>query len=99
MSALLLDFLAVGAGGAIGACGRYAVGRAVQAAARVPFPVGTLTVNVVGCMLFGALFAGLPDRETHLRLQVFLRTGILFALGLESSPDGLASARTTRPTR
>ena len=29
----------------------------------------------------------------------FLRTGILFALGLESTPDGLASATTTRPTR
>jgi CrcB protein len=72
------DVLVVAAGGAVGASGRYLLGKAVQAAASVPFPVGTLVVNVVGCLAFGALFALLrADSLAAVRWQLFLTTGLL----------------------
>ncbi|WP_276270525.1 fluoride efflux transporter CrcB [Haloarcula litorea] len=46
----------VGTGGAVGAICRYYLGRAVD---REGFPVGTLTVNVVGSFVLGLItFAG-----------------------------------------
>lgn len=46
-------FVAIGA--AIGAPARYLTDRAVQARHRTGFPWGTLTVNVVGSFVLGAL--------------------------------------------
>jgi CrcB protein len=54
------------------------MGKAVQAWAAVPFPVGTLSVNVLGCLLFGLLFTRLqPEGAAAVRLQLFLTTGLL----------------------
>lgn len=48
--------LYVGLGGFIGSVLRYWVGSAVQQFANNPaFPVGTLTVNLVGCLVIGFL--------------------------------------------
>jgi fluoride exporter len=64
-------------GGALGALGRAGVAGAVP---RAPggWPWGTLVVNLVGCLLLGALLAALaarrPDAE---RTQVFLGAGVL----------------------
>ena len=52
----MISFLLVGAGGAVGAMFRYGLVGFVQN--RVPFstfPYGTLTVNLCGCLLIGAL--------------------------------------------
>ena len=72
-----LDVLAVAAGGAFGAGARYLLGRTVQSATRLSFPLGTLCVNVLGCLLFGLLFVVLADRGVHARWQLFLCTGLL----------------------
>ncbi len=46
---------AVAAGGALGALGRLFCAAAIKPLA-AGFPLGTLAVNVIGCLLFGLLF-------------------------------------------
>jgi CrcB protein len=48
-------WLLVAAGGAVGAPARYLTDRLVQARHDSVFPWGTLTVNVVGCLVLGVL--------------------------------------------
>ena len=72
------EVLAVAGGGALGASSRYLLGKAIQAWAALPFPVGTLAVNVLGCLFFGYLFTRLqPEGVGAVRLQLFLTTGLL----------------------
>ncbi|BBO87175.1 fluoride efflux transporter CrcB [Desulfosarcina ovata] len=50
----MLKLVIIGAGGCVGAILRYLVaGMVHQLAQASAFPVGTLTVNVVGCLLIG----------------------------------------------
>jgi fluoride exporter len=54
-------------GGAVGAPVRYVLERLVQQRVRGPFPCGTLTVNVVGSAVLGALLgAGVPHEVAAL---------------------------------
>ena len=49
-------FLIIGLGGFFGAILRYALSDFIQSWSRVSqFPLGTLVVNLVGCLLIGAL--------------------------------------------
>lgn len=49
-------FLLIGIGGFIGAIMRYALSDFIQSWSKVSqFPIGTLVVNLVGCLLIGAL--------------------------------------------
>lgn len=66
------NFLAVGAGGAIGAMGRYAVGL-IPALQRGAFPLHTLLINLGGAILIGS-----AQRWTDLSptLLLFWRVGI-----------------------
>jgi fluoride exporter len=69
---VLLVFL----GGVIGAPARYTLDRVVQGRTGGAFPWGTLTVNLVGSVILGALLgAGAPHG-----LQVLLGTGVCGAL-------------------
>lgn len=52
-----MTVLLIALGAALGAPLRYLTDRAVQARHDSPFPWGTLTVNVVGSLLFGAVAA------------------------------------------
>lgn len=52
-----MTVLLVAAGAAVGAPLRYLTDRAVQARHDSVFPWGTLSVNVVGCLLLGLLTA------------------------------------------
>lgn len=45
-------------GGGIGAGLRYTADRWIQASHRLRFPVGTLTVNLVGCFVLGLVSGG-----------------------------------------
>ncbi len=53
--------LMAGAGGA-GALCRYGLAGLVQRLAGARFPVGTLAVNLLGCLLFGLLWGWLEGR-------------------------------------
>ena len=49
-------FLLIGMGGFLGAIMRYALSDYIQNSSKITqFPIGTLVVNLVGCLLIGAL--------------------------------------------
>lgn len=73
------NVLWVGLGGFIGASGRYLTGTAVQQWLNPAWlPAGTLTVNIVGCLVIGIL-SRLAQSQQWLteHLQLLLITGIL----------------------
>ena len=50
------NFLFIGVGGFLGAITRYALSDFIQSWSKIShFPLGTLIVNLVGCLLIGAL--------------------------------------------
>jgi fluoride exporter len=57
--------LAIAGGGALGAVSRYWLTQWVQGWLGHDFPYGTLTVNVLGCLLVGAVY-GMLDRNSEL---------------------------------
>ncbi len=75
--ALLAGFLYVMLGSALGGGARFLVSNWVQARAEVPFPIGTLLVNVTGSFLLGFLLE-LPVVGSTLgpQSQRFLTTGL-----------------------
>jgi len=54
--AMLLIFW-VGLGGALGAVGRYLLTALVNQTSLGPWKLGTLSVNLIGCFLFGLIWA------------------------------------------
>lgn len=70
-------FAAVAVGGAIGALARYGVGLALPHGTG-SFPLGTFLINVVGCLLIGALIVAITEwRQTHPLVRPFVVTGFL----------------------
>lgn len=73
------NLLLVGGGGFLGSVARYLVtGWATQLSHASRFPLGTLVVNVAGCLLIG-LLAGLAEHAQLLTAstRLFLLTGFL----------------------
>ncbi|MEA1787036.1 fluoride efflux transporter CrcB [Arenibacter sp. GZD96] len=63
MKLVLLIFL----GGGLGSALRYSIGKALNVL-YTPYPLGTLLVNLLGCLLLGLLFGLFQNRilsETH----------------------------------
>ncbi|MFD5316891.1 fluoride efflux transporter CrcB [Streptomyces sp. NPDC127098] len=71
-----MHWLLVIGGGVVGAPLRYLTDRAVQRRHDSVFPWGTLTVNVTGCLILGALTGAAPSDE----LRLLLGTGLCGAL-------------------
>ncbi len=55
------NILFVALGGALGSVARYLVSEWMREASDTTFPLGTLLVNVIGCLLIG-LFNGIAER-------------------------------------
>lgn len=73
-------YLAVAAGGALGACARYGVGHFAFRLFGSGFPVGTLFVNVAGSLLMGMLIEVMALRwSPSPELRVLMVTGFLGA--------------------
>ncbi len=73
-----MTYLIVFLGGGLGAALRHGANLLAARVWGIQFPFGTLSVNVVGCLLIGvfaAYFAFKGDAPQHWRL--FLTTGIL----------------------
>ena len=69
--------LVVGVGGAIGAVARFGVHSWAQRSIE-SFPLGTLLVNVVGCLILGALMFLVEERpDLSPTLRMFLGVGLL----------------------
>lgn len=73
---MMMNFLLVAAGGAIGASARYAVNLTTLRLFGPGFPFGTLFVNVVGSFAMGLLVAFFGQRGGP-QLAVFLMAGVL----------------------
>jgi CrcB protein len=75
----MLNYLLAGCGGFLGSMARYALGGWVHQWTGIRhFPLGTLVVNLTGCLLIG-LLGGLADTRGLLSSQarVFLLIGVL----------------------
>ena len=74
----MVKLLVIGIGGAFGSVCRYLLAGWVQQMSERVFPVGTLAVNVSGCLLIGilgALFAG--QQVVREEYRVLLMVGVL----------------------
>jgi fluoride exporter len=72
------EIIAVAIGGAVGAVLRFLLSRAVQGVHHFnAFPMGILTVNVLGCFAMGVLYGVLVHR---LNLGPLWRAGILIGV-------------------
>jgi CrcB protein len=68
---------AVAAGGALGALARWGTGLALPHAPGT-FPLATFLINVLGCLLIGALLVTITEvRQAHPLVRPFLATGVL----------------------
>ena len=74
----MVTTLGIALGGALGATLRYLVGLGLEQRLGSGFPFGTLTVNLVGCLLIGLLAALFVDAtEGREQLRLFLIVGCL----------------------
>lgn len=68
---ILMVFL----GGGVGSVFRYLLGGLVQSRSHSPFPIGTLVVNVLGCVAVGVLAKYFLQGQTHLLMRTALIVG------------------------
>jgi fluoride exporter len=69
--------MAIGTGSFIGGMLRYLIAEFVQTRYLTSFPIGTLTVNIIGCFIIGIVF-GLADKGNLTQeWRLFLATGLL----------------------
>jgi CrcB protein len=71
------QLLLVGFGGFIGSVGRYLLSGLITKGFPNSFPIGTFTVNVLGCLIIGVIY-GISERFGWLTQEwrLFLATGI-----------------------
>lgn len=69
--------LLVAAGGALGALLRFGTLQVTRALWGAGFPLGTLTVNALGCLAAGLVAAWLEARGDASQLRAFLVVGLL----------------------
>jgi CrcB protein len=68
----------VGLGGCIGSILRYGLSGLMQQWTDSEFPFGTLAVNLVGCLVVGAVWSQVEYRQwLNPELRIFLTVGIL----------------------
>ena len=84
------EIIFVGAGGFIGASIRYVVSSWFMQFSRMGFPLGTFSINLIGCTLLGILIGLSPLKNSVIPVKEFLAIGVLggfttfSAFGLES---------------
>ena len=69
--------MAVALGGAIGSVGRYTIALTVEKVTRANFPLGTLTANLLGCLLIGLFWGYFERAPLSNEFRLFLFTGVL----------------------
>ena len=91
-TSLVTNVLLVAAGGAVGSVARYAInGLALRVAGKdltagTRFPLGTLTANLLGCLIIGILLFFIMDRnQPSAWVRLLVITGFLGGLTTFSS--------------
>ncbi len=69
--------LAIGAGSFIGGVLRYLLSNLIHTKSLTHFPVGTLTVNIIGCFIIGVIFGFTEKANLNQEWRLFLATGIV----------------------
>jgi CrcB protein len=69
--------LIIGTGSFIGGVFRYLLSLLIQAKTASPFPLPTLTVNVIGCFLIGIVIGIFDKGQLSQEWKLFLATGVL----------------------
>lgn len=69
--------IAIALGGGLGALTRYAVSVGVDKVLGVNFPVGTLTANLLGCLIIGFCWSYFDRVNISHEFRLFLFTGFL----------------------
>jgi CrcB protein len=73
-----VNYLAIGLGGFVGAIARYGLSGFAHRMSSSGFPLGTLVVNALGCLLIGALAWCIEDRQMFSdNVRLLLRVGFL----------------------
>ena len=74
----MLDLVVVAIGGAIGSVSRYLIGNFIAKNYHGSFPVGTFTINILGCFLMGMFMSSLIQKEmVDTTWRLFLGVGLL----------------------
>lgn len=74
----MANLLIVGAGGFLGAMARYSLSAWTRRAFGESFPLGTLLVNVLGCLVMGVMVALVVERPVlSPQARLFVMVGIL----------------------
>lgn len=60
---MIKAMLIAGAGGFVGTCGRYLIGKWSAGMFHGNFPMGTFLVNVIGCFIIGLFFGLLENAK------------------------------------
>ena len=69
--------LAIGAGSFIGGVCRYLLSIWIHAKTATHFPLGTLTVNIIGCFFIGMVIGFFDKGLVSHEWKLFLATGVL----------------------
>jgi fluoride exporter len=62
-------------GGGLGSLCRYGLAALVQSRANVTFPVGTLVVNILGCIVIGVVARQVTTMQSDVMVRAALITG------------------------
>lgn len=68
-------WLLIFVGGGAGSLCRYALGGLIQSRSHAAFPVGTLVVNVLGCLIIGLLARQMLNMQSDVMAKAALITG------------------------
>ena len=70
-----MAWLLIFVGGGLGSLCRYALGSLIQSRAHLAFPVGTLVVNVLGCIIIGIVARHVLNMQTDVMARAAMITG------------------------
>ncbi|EAZ90966.1 fluoride efflux transporter CrcB [Crocosphaera chwakensis] len=70
-----LSWLMVFLGGGLGSCGRYLISKIINEQIDIMFPWGTLTVNLIGCLVIGVIIGLIERFPIHPYWGLLLVTG------------------------
>ena len=73
----ILAILAIGLGGGIGSISRYAIAVFAEKFTPIDFPLGTLTANLLGCLLIGFFWGYFERIHISHEFRLFIFTGFL----------------------
>lgn len=74
MKPIYTEILLVGAGSFIGGVLRFLVSKGLFLITSTPFPIGTFTVNILGCFLIGFI-SSIPSTGLNDHTRLLLTTG------------------------